>query len=105
MARRKIKDENEAKRCLRAMDQSGVPPREWARQHGIDGRSLRAWRMNLDRRQRGEASSLQLVELVPTTAAKPAARYRVRCGAFVVELDEYFDDQVVSRLLAVVARC
>ena len=55
MARRKIKDENEAKRFLRAADESGVPPREWARQHGIDGRSLRAWRMNLDRRQQREA--------------------------------------------------
>ena len=105
MVRRKIKDEKEARQFMRAVDESGVPPREWARQHGIDGRWLRAWRMNLDRRARREASSLQLVELVPAVAAKTEAVYRIRCREFVVELDEHFDDQVVGRLLGVVARC
>lgn len=48
--RRKIDNQNEARRCLRAAERAGLTAGEWAREHGIDGRSLNAWRMNLARR-------------------------------------------------------
>ncbi len=44
------------------------------------------------------------LELVPAKAA-PASGYRVHCGQFVVEFDEGFNDDVLARLLAVVAGC
>ena len=44
---RKIADETEARRCLRAARLAGLSAGEWARARGIDGRSLNAWRMNL----------------------------------------------------------
>jgi len=47
---RKIEDEREAVRCLRAAEREGVSGGEWARAHGVDGRSLHAWQMNLARR-------------------------------------------------------
>ena len=41
---RKIEDEREAVRCLRAAERAGLSAGEWGRAHGIDGRSLRAWK-------------------------------------------------------------
>lgn len=79
----------------------------WAREQGIDGRSLNAWRLNLartDRRLEERAlPELRMLELVPATCAE--ATYKVRCGPFVVEVDAAFDDQTLRRLLAVVAAC
>lgn len=46
---RKIEDEREARAFLKAAKSSGVPLKAWARDRGIDGRSLNAWRMNLAR--------------------------------------------------------
>ena len=103
MAGRRIKNENEAQRFIRTIATSGVSQGQWVREHGIDGRSLQAWRMILEKRQR-KASTLQLVELVPSTKLVPA-QYRVHCGGFVVEVDDNFNDQVLGRLLAVVAAC
>ncbi len=79
MARRKIEDELEARRCLRALDAEGVDLRTWARAHGVDGRSLHAWRVNFARWGQGlprrpqrphstrGGTSAGLVELVPAT--------------------------------------
>src|SRR5260370_29045658 len=79
MARRKIEDELEARRCLRALDAEGVDLRTWARAHGVDGRSLHAWRVNFARLGQGlprrpqrphstrGGTSAGLVELVPAT--------------------------------------
>lgn len=108
MAGRKIRDEGEARLALDAVARSGQRRAEWAREHGIDGRSLNAWRMNLERRgAEGAERGLRLVELVPTERHRPArsARYRVRCGPFVVEVDAGFEDDSLGRLLAVVAGC
>ena len=94
MAGRRIKNEEEARRFLRAIAASGVSQGHWVREHGIDGRSLQAWRMILEKRQR-KSSALQLVELVPST--RPTrAQYRVHCGGFVVEVDDNFSDQVLG---------
>ena len=42
---RKIEDETEARRCLRAAKLAGYSAGEWARAHGIDGRSLNSWKV------------------------------------------------------------
>lgn len=46
---RKIDDEFEARRCLQAAKRAGQSAGEWARAHGIDGRSLHAWKINVER--------------------------------------------------------
>jgi hypothetical protein len=45
----------------------------------------------------------RLVELIPREA--PTARYAVRFGDFVVEVDEHFDEGTLRRLLGVVTGC
>lgn len=40
MGMRKIESEPEARRCLASVQSSGTSLKEWARAHGIDGRSL-----------------------------------------------------------------
>ena len=81
---RKIEDESDARRCLRAAKLSGRGSGEWARTHGIDGRSLNAWGVNLARRGTTAAPRRRkpkaprpahaLVELVPVgSRAKLAA--------------------------------
>lgn len=103
MEARKIVDAADARRCLAAVATSGRPRAAWAREHGVDARSLNAWRITLERRAvRGP----QLVELVATTPAlAPTTTYRVRCGPFEVELTDDFDDGSLGRLLRVVAAC
>ncbi len=50
MERRKIRDEADAHTCLGAAKESGLTRAAWRRAAGVDGRSLRAWSMNLARR-------------------------------------------------------
>jgi len=52
---RRIEEELEARRCLQAVAASGRPLAAWAREHGIDGRSLNAWRVVTDQRHREAA--------------------------------------------------
>lgn len=102
MARRKILDEAEAVQCLDAHCASGLTLAEWARRHGIDGRSLNIWRMNLARRGTAHRAP-RLVELV--ASGGPPSRYTVRCGRLAVEVDDDFDQETLLRLLQVVASC
>jgi hypothetical protein len=74
----------------------------WARAHGVDARSLNAWRLTLERRL--ERGSTRFVELVPLMSARSPV-YRVRCGDFVVETETDFDDESLLRLLRLVAAC
>ncbi len=108
MAGRKIRDGADARASLAAAAGSELSRAEWARHHGIDGRSLNAWRLNLARRDRirTEPEPVRLVELVPI-APLPCvtARYLVRCGEMEVEVDGGFDDETLARLLHVVASC
>lgn len=107
MAGRKITDEREAEACLSAAAASGLDRAAWANRQGIDARSLNAWRLNLERRERGSGAvpPLRVLELVPAPDEPPRSTYQVRCGSFVVEVDDHFDERVLSRLLAVVAAC
>mgnify|MGYP003376537658 CR=1 FL=1 len=101
MERRKIRDSAEARRCLAAAASSGLPRAAWAHAQGLDARSLNAWRMVLDRAAKGP--SVGFVELVPRPA--PTATYRIRCGAFEVEVTGDFDEGRLGRLLRLVASC
>jgi len=69
MARRKINDERDARSCLEEAARCGMTAGQWARKHGVDGRSLHAWKLNLARRDEGGAS-LRLIELLRDPSAK-----------------------------------
>lgn len=102
MTRRKIKDAADARACLEAAAESGLDRAAWARAHGVDARSLNAWRLNLGRSTE-TAAPLRLLELV--SPAGSVAVYRVHTRGFMVEVEDDFDDHVLARLLAVVAGC
>ena len=96
---RKIRDENDARDCIEAWSQSGRPLAEWARAHGIDGRSLHCWKLNL----LGRDQPGRLVELVPEPAR--SARYLVRFDGIEVEVGDDFRDGTLERLLRVLTAC
>ncbi len=104
-ALRKIVDEKDARTCLSAVAKSGDPLRSWARRHGIDGRSLRAWHLNLSTRR----SPSKMVELVPTSIVTSmgiaARRYVVRVGDACVEVGDDFDAGTLQRILEVLRAC
>jgi hypothetical protein len=116
---RKIEDEREAVRCLRAAERAGLSAGEWGRLHGVDGRSLHAWKINLERREtparrRKRRPKLvraahALVELVP--AAAPAARgvaggrYVLEVGGARVEFGEDVSVVTLRRVLEALQSC
>ena len=113
---RKVRDERDARSLLAKVEASGGEIGAWSRAHGVDGRSLRAWHLNLARGQHGggagrrvrtdssQVSPVRLVELLPRETA-PGARYVVRVGAFAVELGDDFREETLGRVLAVLASC
>jgi hypothetical protein len=108
MAGRRIFDEQDARRCLAAAKAARGSPAEWARTHGIDGRSLNAWRVNLSRRGVPQARALtpRLIELVP--AAPPsssAARYVLRVGGVELEVGPDFNEVGLRRLVTLLKSC
>ncbi len=114
MAGRKIRDEKDAQSCVAAAKAAGLAQTEWARLHGIDGRSLFAWGIKLGqvkkaphgKPKRSRRKSGRLVELIPEERPpKQPARYLVRCGQFDVEVDGNFNETILARLLSVVATC
>jgi len=107
MAGRKIRDEGDARACLAAMEASELRPSDWSQAHGIDGRSLNAWRLKL-RRSAAVQGPVRLVELVAAESTATSGRderYLVRSGRFTVEVGERFQDDTLLRLLRVVASC
>ena len=105
MVGRKLKGAGEARSALAAVEASGLPRAAWAHAHGIDARSLNAWRLTLARRDRARSETpLRLVELVaPVRVAD--ARYRVCLGDVVIEVDDRFETETLRRLLSVVSGC
>lgn len=105
---RKIEDERDARACLSAAKAAGATVRQWARQHGVDGRSLNAWQINL-RRQVAKGSAtrpkLQLVELVPAAPPRAEARYVVRVAGAEVELGDDFREETLVRLVRALRAC
>jgi len=113
MAGRKIRDERDARRCMAAAKAAGVSRGEWARQHGIDGRSLFAWGKNLERgdKTRGTKKTVRkrkrlggLVELIADTR-RVESRYVIRSGQLAVEVDDNFEEATLTRLLKIIAAC
>lgn len=107
MAGRKIRDAADARQSISAASSAGQSLGEWASEHGVDGRSLHSWWLNLSRR-RGEISqtreTLRLVELLPERSSVNS-KFTVRVGAVSVEVDADFDEAALRRLLAVVGSC
>lgn len=102
--RRKIESEREARRCLKSASAAGLTAGAWAREHGIDRRSLNAWRINLSR-STVEHESLRLVELVPAAVERGESRYVVRVGELAIEVDADFDDATLVRLVRALRSC
>jgi len=120
---RKIEDEAEARRCLTAAEASGVVHREWAREQGIDARSLNMWRVILARsgsaptRRRRRCRSTppavattHLVELVPTSDASAAgsgkpARYVLDVDGARIEFGDDFSAPTLRRVLEALRSC
>ena len=103
---RKILDAADARACLQGAEESGQTRAEWAHTHGVDGRSLHAWWLNLTRIRSaggGPDEALRLVELLPHAQRQP--RLVIRCGRLSVKVDERFDDEVLRRVLLVMASC
>jgi hypothetical protein len=116
-ARKKIEDESEARRCLAAARRSGLSAGEWARAQGIDGRSLHAWQMNLERgssgqvrrrKSKGASRMRALVELVPTmpvVAAAGAGRYVLEVGGARIEFGDDASVATLRRVLEALRSC
>ena len=117
-AGRKIKDASEARRCLAAAKRAGLSTGQWARERGIDGRSLHAWQMNLERGStksrspgrrslRPSAQTSALVELVPTTRVQSlgTARYVVDVGVARIEFGDDATVATLGRILEALRSC
>lgn len=116
-AGRKIEDESEAQRCVAAARRSGIRPGEWARAHGIDGRSLHAWAVNLGRRgatvqRRAKpatapaARARGLVEIVPVAGVtSPKARYVLAVGGARIEFGDDASVATLRRVLEALRSC
>ena len=116
---RKIEDEREAVRCLRAAERRGLSAGDWARAHGVDGRSLHAWQMNLARRgssapavrrkpkAKMKRSARALVELVPTVAriGPGLGRYALVVGGARVEFGDDVSVATLQRVLEALRSC
>ncbi len=109
MAGRKVFNEQDARRCLTAVKASGHELGAWAREHGVDGRSLNVWRVNLQRRgvRRVRAAAPKLVELVvaPRTVVGPRAPFVLRIGDVGLEVGDHFDEASLRRLVGVLKSC
>jgi hypothetical protein len=107
--RRKIADERDARACLRAAERAGVTPTTWAREHGVDARSLHAWRINVVQprdAKRETVTGPRMVELVPAaTAAVRTARYVVRVADAEIELADDFGEETLARLVRTLRAC
>jgi transposase-like protein len=108
MAGRKIHDEQEARRCLAAVRSSKGELAAWARAHGIDGRSLNAWRANLERGgvPLQHTVGSKLVELVPAaTVMSTPARYVLRFDRVELEVGDDFNEVSLRRLIGLLKSC
>jgi len=103
---RKIEDARDARACVKAAKAAGLSLGTWARGHGVDGRSLHAWSVNLARSSPPSAiSKAGLIELVPTAVAQVAVRYVVRVGDVAIEVGDDFLDETLARAVRVLRAC
>ena len=116
---RKIEDEREAVRCLREAERAGLSTGEWARANGIDGRSLRAWKMNIGRRgvaarsrklrRKPRPARHALVELIPAATSvvqgAGAGRYVLEIGGARLEFGDDASVATLRRVLEALRPC
>ena len=105
---RKIDDEWDARACLRLAKAAGVSVGEWARENGVDGRSLNAWRINLSRAGASGAAAVsppRLVELVTAAPSRADARYVVHVDGARIELADDFREETLLRLVRALRAC
>ena len=106
MAGRRVFNEQDARRCLAAAKSSRDGLAAWARAHGVDGRSLNAWRVNLGRRGARPRIAPKLVELVPVAApVASAARYVLHIRGVGLEVGDSFNEQTLRRLVGLLRSC
>ena len=107
MAGRKVFNEQDARWCLSAVKSSRRELGAWARENGVDGRSLNLWRLNLERRGVVRAAAPKLVELVvaPRVVVGPRAPFVVRVGGVELEVGDHFDEASLRRLVGVLKSC
>jgi len=114
--RRRIEGELEARRCLSRVEAEDAQIGAWARAHGIDGRSLNMWRVNLARRGtkpnaprgrqlRSPVPSAGVVELVPMAIPSTAVRYVLEIGSARLEIGDDFSEPTLRRLIGVLRTC
>ena len=104
MPGRKVLDADDARACLAAAAEAGMARVAWAREHGVDARSLNAWRLALTRHERRPPDKPEMVEWI-AAPARSAPTFLVHAGRFAVEVDPDFDAGALKRLLTVVAAC
>lgn len=104
---RKMADEVDARACLSAMARSGKTLSEWARSKQLDGRSLRAWQINLSKRAATKATTkrARLVELVPASTPSVAGRYLIRIHDTSIEVSDDFDAGTLKRIVEALRAC
>lgn len=103
---RKIEDARDARACARAARAAGLSLGAWARRHGVDGRSLHAWSVNLARSPAALVAKPRLIELVPTATPASYARYVVRVGDdAAVEVGDDFREETLARVMRVLRAC
>jgi hypothetical protein len=101
---RKIVDARDARACVKAARTAGLSLGAWARRHGVDGRSLHAWSVNLGLLPSALAKP-GLIELVPRAALHSPARYVVRVGETAVEISDDFENDTLARVVRVLRAC
>ena len=115
-AGRKITGEAEARRCVLAAKQVGQTAGEWARAHGIDGRSLHAWKLSFERGKaappvarraaKPRPGTSALVELVPRgSEGATRARYVLEGGGARLEFGDDVSTETLRRVLEVLRSC
>lgn len=114
-AGRKISDEDEARRFVMAAERAGQGGGEWARAHGIDGRSLHVWNMALNRRRNSAPAARRpskrspkqaLVEIVPRApVVTTSAKYILEHNGVRVEFGDDVSADTLRRVLLVVRSC
>ena len=90
---------------MKAAKAAGLSLGAWARRHGVDGRSLHAWSVNLARTSPSAITKPRLIELVPTSAPQVAARFVVRLGDATIEVGDDFQDETLARIMRVLRAC
>ena len=99
LSRRKVRDADEARGCLKAIEESGLSFGEWTERHGIDGRSLQRWRQEA-------VAPLRLVELTPLRQRPaPESPLSLALGDVTITIPVGFDEATLVGVLRAVRSC